>query len=46
MLVCGGGGWGVDGDWMPLSTCPQQYCNPVLHERKGERERERRGERK
>ena len=31
MLVCGGWGWGVDGGWMPLSTCLQRYCNPVLH---------------
>ena len=29
MHVCGG--WGVDGGWMPLSTCPQRYCNPVLN---------------
>ena len=31
MLVCGGWGLGVAGGWMPLSTCPQWYCNPVLH---------------
>ena len=46
MLVCGGWGWGVDGGWMPLSTCLQQYCNPVLHERRGEKERKGERERK
>merc|ERR1712074_413140 len=24
-----------------LSTCPQQYCNPVLHEGRGEKQREK-----
>ena len=23
------GGWGVDGGWMPLPTCPQRYCDPA-----------------
>ena len=31
----------MDGGWIPLSTCPQSYCNPVLHEGRGEREREK-----
>ena len=22
-------GWGVDGDWMPLPTRPQRYCDPA-----------------
>ena len=22
-------GWGVDGGWMPLPTCLQQYCDPA-----------------
>ena len=25
----GGGAWGADGGWLPLLTCPQQYCDPV-----------------
>ena len=25
MLVCWRWGWGVDGGWMPLSTCPQLF---------------------
>ena len=24
-----GGGWGVDGGWMPLPTRPQRYCDPA-----------------
>ena len=24
-----GGGWGVEGGWMPLPTRPQQYCDPA-----------------
>ena len=30
MFVCGGGGgWGVDGGWMPLPTRPPRYCDPA-----------------
>ena len=28
-MLVGGGALGVDGGWMPLPTCPQQYCDPA-----------------
>ena len=40
LCVSGGWGWSVDGGLMPLSTCPQRYCNPVLCEKRGQGERE------